>query len=459
MPKITTRAGLNVGVELTVDESARTIALNVAGNLIAKDGATMRAVYSKLIDLWATATYQDSPFPMYAIDQRSGQFQIGFDGAKFNNWSWANDATRSYIRDSGWDEFTPTAPGADGTALSGTTKRQYVGAIALASGFPAGAQFYYQKTAIGAAINFTYNDAPNEGVQVFGDATNGNFDNRAFFKIFCREYNYSYDDSVLADISETATGAYKIQLPVSVSGETKITANDAAMTGAPYSGITVEYFAADQNRLIGGTNRQFRRIVQGNGATLEQIYTKLQFLLRQNVDIDSGAGTVTGKTADQLCYFIGDTLYTTLSVYIDGVLPADSNRIVFLDQVGVARTNPFAASGSLSFNSPLIGAGSSYRMFFTAVPGAGNDWGEAAAVTVNDATGTPITGVITAGSLSFSFDYDGNVQAGRTAGADASVELIAIRPSTGKYVRVTGTLTRSKSIVISAVAEQDRAYI
>jgi hypothetical protein len=459
MPKITTRAGLNVGTELTVDEAARTITLNVAGNLVAKDGATWRALYSKLVELWNTAAYQDSPFPAYAIDARSGQFQIGFDGAKYNNWRFANDTTRSYLRDGGWDEFTPTTPGADGTSSTGTLARQYVGVVALASGFPAGAQFYYQRASGGTAANFTYADAPNEGIQVFGDATNGNFDSRTFFKLFCREYQYTYDDAVLGDIGETSTGAFKISMPISVASDLKIAANDAGMSGAPYSAITATYFGADQPRVIGGSTYQFRKIIDGNNATLEQIYTKVQFLLRQAGDIDNGAGTVTGKTADQLCYFVGDTLYTTQGVFIDNILPADSNRIVFVDQSGVQRTNPYSAAGTLNFNSFLVGAGSSYRLFFTAVPGAGNDWGESGAITVNNAAGTPIAGTISATSISFDFDYDGNVQGGRTPGLDAAVELIAIRPGTGKYVRASGTLTRSKGIVLSAVAEQDRAYI
>ena len=37
MAKITSKALLNVGTELTIDETARTFTLNVAGNLIAKE--------------------------------------------------------------------------------------------------------------------------------------------------------------------------------------------------------------------------------------------------------------------------------------------------------------------------------------------------------------------------------------------------------------------------------------
>ena len=109
-------------------------------------------------------------------------------------------------------------------------------------------------------------------------------------------------------------------------------------------------------------------------------------------------------------------------------------------------------------NGYLIGAGSSYRMLFTAPPGAGNDYGESGAITVNDASGTPITGSISSSSIAFTYDYDGNVQGGFTGGTDRAVTIIGIRPGSGKFVVATGTLTRSKAIALSLVAEQDRVY-
>lgn len=458
MAKITSRALINVGTELTIDEPNRTFTLNVAGNLVAKDGVTLQALYSKFVDLWNTSTYQDSPFPMYTIDARSGQFQFGTDGQTFSGWKPANDATRQMLRDGGWSEYAATSALPAITA-TGTLTREYVGLVALASGFPAGAQFYYQKSGGGAAANFTFVDSPNEGIQVFGDATNGNFDNRTFFKLFCREQGYTFDDAILSDVGETGTGAFKVSLPIAVGSDLKITDADGAMTGAPYSGITVTFYGTDQNRLIGGVNYPFRKIIEGNSATLEQIYTKVQYLLRQNSDIDSGAGTVTGKTADALCFFVGDTLQTTTGVYVDNIQVADSNRIIFKDQNGVDRTNPYQATGTIAFNSFLVGAGSSYRMFFSAPPGASNDYGETGAITVNDASGSPITGTVSAASVAFTYDYDGNAQGGATPGTDRAVTVVAVRPGFGKYVVATGTLTRSKGISLSLVAEQDRAYV
>lgn len=450
MAKITDPDLLVVGTELTIDTSEKTITLNATGNLVAKDGVSLQALYSKLIELWTTSTYNKYPFPLYTIDSRSGQFQWGTDGASYNGWKLANDASRQMVRDAGWSEYSN----------AGVLNRQYVGMIGLASGFPAGAQFYYQKASGGAATNFTFTDAPNEAIQVFGDASNGNFDNRTYFKMFCRESAYTYDDAVLGDVGETGTGAFKICLPISVGSDLKITAADGAMSGAPYSSITVEYFGVDQNRTIGGSSYPFRIIINGTNATAEQIYTKIQYLLRQTGDIDSGGGTIAGKTANSLLYFVGSTLYTTQGVFIDNYNTNDINRIVFMDQNSVNRTFPYTASGTLNFNSFLTSGGTGYyRMYFTTLPGDNNDYGESSAVTVEDATPVAIAGTITSGAINFTFAYDSNTQGGRTAATDAAVTIVAGNVGVAKPVVTTYTITRSTGQSISLVAEQDRGYL
>lgn len=449
MAKIIDPDLLVVGTNLTVNTATRKITLTAAGSLVAKDGVTLQALYSKLVELWTTSAYNKYPFPMYTIDARSGQFQVGTDGSSSNGWTFFDDTTRQMLRDAGWSEFD----------ASGDLNRQYVGIVGLASGFPAGAQFFYQRALGGAAYDFTFTDAPNQGVQVFGDAANGDFDDRSYFKIYCREPSYTYDDAVLADVGETQTGAFKVSLPVSVSADLKVTADDATVAAdAPYTAINATYFGSDQNKPIGAGSYPFRVVVDGAGASLEQIYTKLQYLLRQTGDIDAGAGTVEGKTATQLAYFVGDTLYTTQGVFIENLDANDTNRVVFIDQNGLARAYPFASAGTLTFNSFLQGAGSYFRMYFTALPGADDDFGESGAVTVEDATPADIAGSIGGGSVGFTFDYDGNVQGGRTAGVDAAVTVVAGRPGFAKPVVATGVITRSKGISIALVAEQDRGY-
>jgi len=448
MAKITDPDLIAVGTELTIDTSARTFTLNVAGNLVAKDGVTLQALYSKFIELWDDSTYNRFPFPIYAIDARSGQFIIGFDGANYSGWKPANDATRSYLRDAGWSEYNS----------SGVLNRQYVGVVSLGD-LNSGAQPYYQRVSGGSPINFGYTDEVNEAAQVYGDASNGNFDSRTYFRTFAREAGKTYDDATLTDIGETATGAFKLQFPLSNTDDTKIQASDVDVAAnAPYTGITVTYYNSDQNRTIGGVSYPFRIIIDGNGASAEDIYTKIQYLLRQNSDIDSGAGSVTGKTANALLNFVGDTLYTTTGVYIDDFDADDTNRLVFTDKNGVERTFPFTASGTLLFNSFLTSGGTGYyRMYFTDLAGS-NDYGATGAITVQDASSADIAGTISGASIAFTFDYDGNVQGSRTAGTDAQVTVVAGNPGTGKPTVTTATITRATGQNISLVAEQDRAY-
>lgn len=462
MAKITSKALLNVGTELTIDEPGRVITLNAAGNLTAKDGVTLQALYSKLVDLWATATYQDSPFPMYAIDALSGQFQIGTDGATFSGWKFSDtdsNATRNMLRDGGWSEWS----------AAGVKLQEFAGFIGLGSITPATTvQPYYHLASGDAPVDFPFTDQFNVGVKVFGDATHGNFDKRTYAKTFCREYGKKFKSSVLADTGATTTGANKQNFLVSNEDDLKITTllgsvaatGDAAMSGAPYNGITVAYNTAAVSRTIAGVARDFKIIIEGNGGTLEQIYAKVQYMLRQNSDINTGgtAGTKIGKIQDDLLKFVGDTLVTSQSVYIDDVLSADSNRVEFYDDSNTLRTNLYTAAGTMAFNSALQGAGSSYRLMFTAPPGGGNDYGESGAVTVNNAAGTPITGTISAATINFDYDYDGNVQGGYAGGTDRPVTLIGIRPGYGKFAVATGTLTRSKTIALSLVAEADRVY-
>ena len=99
MAKIISRTQLNAGTEIVVDTSAKTVQLVAAGNLVAKDGVTLQAVYSKLMDLWNTATYNDYDFPMYAKDVLAGEYTIGYNGFSYNGWTWYDDTTRSYIRE------------------------------------------------------------------------------------------------------------------------------------------------------------------------------------------------------------------------------------------------------------------------------------------------------------------------------------------------------------------------
>ena len=449
MAKITDPDQLVVGTELTVNTAAKTFRLNVAGNYVAKDGVSAQALYSKFVELWTTSNYNKYPFPGYVIgDPRAGMFAWGFDGASYNGWAPADAATRQGLRDAGWAEY----------AANGALTRQHVGVVSLGN-LSANAQPYYQLTATGAPANTTFTDEVNEGLQVFGDAGNGGFDSRTFFKLYCREYGQKYAEASLTSIGESSSGPWKIGLPLTNEADIKILANDATVsTNTPYTNVSITFYGADQNRSIGGSNYPFTIIIDGASANAEAIYTKVQYLLRQSSDIDAGANTTTGKTCVPLLYFVGDTLYTTNGVFIDNYNSNDINRITFYDKNGVARTFPYTAAGTINFNSFLTANNSGYyRMYFTTNPGG--DYGTANAQTVNDSANVAITGTITGASIAFTFAYDTNNQGGRTPATPAGVTVVAGNPGKAKPVVASATITRATGQAITLTAEQDRGYV
>ena len=439
---------LIVGTNLSFDTGAKTFALSVGGSLVAKDGVDANAIWSKFVDLWATATYKPYPFPMNKIDNRSGQYVFGRDpGGKYNDWKPSNDATRQMIRNGGWNEYS----------AAGVLNRVYFGAV-LQGSISSGSQCYYQRATGGAALNYTFTDLPNEAVQVYGDASNGNFDNRTYFKSFNRTYGYTFDDVSLTDISESATGPYKLPFGINTSADSNLTADDTAVLGSPYSGCTIKYDTAVTNIAIGGGSYPFKKHITHTAMTRYQIYTKMQYLLRQNSDINTGGtgGTINGKTADQICWFVGPTLYSrAFFTPID----ADLNDIVFIDDNGVEREFPYASAGTLNFNSNLTSGGTGYyTLYYTTTPG-GDDFGEGTAVIVKDKANADITGTISGASISFNFDFTNNTQGGYAGSTNRDVTLVWGNPGVAKPGVSTGQITESKGISISAVAEADPSYL
>jgi hypothetical protein len=313
-----------------------------------------------------------------------------------------------------------------------------------------------------------------------------------------------FDQAYTRDVDSTTDRNFGVVVDVgthsgvdgscSASGNTFTTA-EGGITGANYTGgtLTIHEGANAGTYTISGTptatvvtiTTTFPSTVANQSftlqratpitATAEQIYTKVQYLLRQAADIDSTDQSVTGKTADQLMHFVGDTLVCGRDaagnapsnpngggsgVVIEGFSATDTNRITFYDNTNTARTYPFVASLTINFGANLQGdASAKYWVYFTTLPGAGNDYGEAGALIVDDNAGADMAGDVGgAPSIVKSFNYDGNVQGGRTAGTDADITVVGIGLATGQYVKATATIARSVSNSVSLVASLERQY-
>jgi hypothetical protein len=281
----------------------------------------------------------------------------------------------------------------------------------------------------------------------------------------------------LTDIGVSSLVGQAYRFPLATRPDTRVTHSDVQIDAnsgevadvAPYDGMSITYYAVAEVRSIGGVSRSFGIIIDGNGGTAEEIYEFVQWSLRRDVDIDAGAGSVIGQTADALLQFVGDTLYTLnatnalgggAGVFIDNFDASDTNRLVFLDNSAVERTFPFLATLRLNFGANLVAdPAAKYWVYFATLPGGGNDYGEAGAQLVDDADGIDMTGNVSGNtSITHTFAYESNVQGGRTANTDADVVVVVIGQDVAQYARAEVTIERATTNSVTVASALERTY-
>lgn len=432
MSKITDPDLLSQGVEVVFNTTAKTIQLIVTGNLTT-DGVSLQCLYSFAKEEWhSDAGLFAHLFPFEALGEEKFEIKYG--------WSFADQTTIGLIRDAGFAVLNG----------DGSPAEMYICVITLGT-IGSTDQVYYQQQIGGTATNIVLPGVVNQCVKVFGDASHGNIDQRDYLKLFVREEGKTYAQTSHIDIGVTQFTYQAYRFGLQNQSDQKVTHNDAAVS--LYTGITATWYGSAQLRDIGGTDYSFDVIIDAGNHPAEEVYEYIQYLLRQAADIDSGAGSVTGLTADSLLKFNGETLLTSAGVYIDNFNATDTNRIEFTDLTSTGRTFPFVAAGNIAFNDNLVSSASSlYRMYIA------ETFGSASPVIVQDAGGSPIEGAISSATTSFTFDYDGNAQNGRTPGTDMNIKLVAIGTDKGQYTHLDGKIVKSTANAYSFVSALERVY-
>ena len=519
--------------EIVVNTTSKTISLKVTGNLT-NNGATIKAVYSKLKDAWRTSsTLIKFPFPMGPITDE--QFEL------VNGWNWdkvntsgtdgASLNTVELLRTGGWSVVN----------TSGLITEQWAGVITLGSLGDTDQVYYQQVGATEASVNFKLTGKVNQAIQIINDP-NGDgsyadgYDRRSYFKIFVREWQKIYAQSEIGDIGVSTLSYQAYRYPLTNSADLKVTHTeiqiDANSDGVPdvgvYANVNITYLrdangdvynvignfapatvysigdvvkdtgnnrwykcilgytstatlpsanatnwaAYEGERLIGTTYYPFTVIIDGDttvgptvsgSARTTEIYEAVQYKLRQSNDIDASSGSVTGKTASGLLRFVGDTLVTSAGVYVDSFNTQDTNSITMTDALGTARNFPYVAALTVNFGTNLQNDQySKYWVFFTNA--GGNLFGTSNAIIVQDNDDIDMTGDVNPAwptkrsFVSHSFDYDNNVQGGRTGGTDAAITVVGIGLSTGQYVSATGNIAKSTANSVTLTASLERNY-
>lgn len=223
-------------------------------------------------------------------------------------------------------------------------------------------------------------------------------DNRNALTLFIREgfsvaldpdSGKTYAQADLADIGVTAVQNQVYRFPLANSADLKVLNSDATVsTRSPT--VSISYFGTPQ--VISGFNADalstqspqtgaaFGVVIDAKGLSLEFVYEYVQYQLRQAADINDnilspGNDIVTGRTADELLEFVGDSLGTLAAtnpsgggtgVAVINYSAADTNRLSQVDNDGLTRSFPFVAAGVISFNENLqndVGP-ATFTMFF-----------------------------------------------------------------------------------------------
>lgn len=398
MAKITTYTDLNDGTEFTIDLSASTLALAVAGNL-SNDGVTGQSVFSACEDLWKTgATHNRYRFPFgQAVGELAESIEL------WGGWANLNATTLNLIRDSGV-RFR-SGYGAAATVTDEWCCIVQSGTFGLASTQP-----YVLLDTDTAPTNLNYTGEFNELVKIFNSSGD---DDRGSLKIYAREegYTYSYYDlNTSQEVTTLLPVSYLIPMNTEVDGNWGTTdANVAA--DAPYTGIVVyttldgsgfeawanstvyaanavvsdggrwyitalggtssgtgvgddtgvtDWTAFSGEREIDGTYYAFNILIDGNNATKQQIWEKHQYNLRQTSDIDQHASiSQRGDTATDKLSWEGTTLVTAQGVYVDNFQAAEGSEYIFTDVNGGRQSIP----PTVIFSAPNIIDDSRIRLY------------------------------------------------------------------------------------------------
>jgi hypothetical protein len=218
---------------------------------------------------------------------------------------------------------------------------------------------------------------------------------RYFDQAFTRTVDISRSFGIVIDV-----GTFSIVDGATTASDTTVTTVEAGIPVTTYDGGTLtihegadagtytiatatggNIFLADSPGLTATASNISMTLQRATPvtATLQQIYEKVQWSLRQQSDIDQTDQIITGNTADDLLVFVGSNLQTGQTipsnangggsgVIIEGFDANDTNDLTFTDNAGVKTiTFPFVAAGNITFNQLLVDdAGpAEYTMFYT----------------------------------------------------------------------------------------------
>ena len=514
MAKLVDPDSLNQGVEVVINTSAKTIQLLVAGNLNnanpgSSSGVTLQCVYSFLKEEWKTdALLNKFKFPLKMFTKTDGIF--------INGWTWADATTRNLIRDAGWEEITgakyagiislgnfdattdqawyQNTPGYNQGTINFNKTGNLNEAISI-SGYTVFLKNFLRirpklyaeydlltEQTISALEPVLYKLPLSNSTDLKIVTADANIDSDAPYTSMNLNYLKGKGFTTWANTTPYVAGSV---VKDNITGRWKFSANGGTSNGTSTAndiGVT-DWQTYDGEQQIGSTYYAFNRVLMANNGTDGQCYNWAQRQLRKTTDINANNSprvgqrlglSQNGTVAELLVEYVGDTLKTKPGLIISGFNSNSTNSMKFRDitvdggGVGVStflpvtsteRAYPFVAAGNINFSSNLVSepdVDTKYAMYFTV--NSGGNFDSSGAIIVKNNAGALISGLVTAASIAFDFDYDNNVQGIRTSGTDAFVSVVAQGLAGATWVVANSTITRSTGQSITVNADDERNY-
>lgn len=459
-----------------VDELATvpTIGANPLTNF---DGITMRALY-----LFENSRRRvDETLRNY---KRYIKGSYRFAGAfNFVNGKKLRSADRAKIRGSGFIEFAEVGDGET------TKNRIYHGVLSLVDIQATTVPYWALVTATdettlqaAAWSNFIRVGDINEVVQVFGSTANGDagagdFDYTArqlVVRVRSWGYNPGETTSVLSGITEFSgfSGGYGVGEslnPANAYSLADVAGGVAGIAGsriAPWTGMSLEKLAAPQVESgFNESNGNFTWVLNNTlGGTVQQCAAFLDAMSIASGDVDSGTGAYTG-TKGRVWYArnaAGKVVTNSIGgagLFIEGLSTAEKQNVIMTDNAGATKTYPFFPELQIDPGATAIADTNAWFHVFY-VDGAGSlDYDTSTAVAVNDSSGNPIKGNVSAlqvgGKISRAYAYDTNTQAGLSAGVDKAMVCIVEGDGGAGQAITYFTMTRSTTVPVTCAPTAD----
>lgn len=350
-------------------------------------------------------------------------------------------------------------------AASGTINRIYFGPRSLGN-IEATSQPYYQLSAGGAPVNFSYQGPIDEPIQVFGttangDAGAGDFDSRTYLAVNIRTFGKNYDRKTLVDSgipimdgfsagfalgesNHLTTGAFSL---ADVYGGSKI---------APWTGMTLEKLAVAQTEtgLNEGSGDFTWTLNNTGGGSLAQCVAFLDALAQTDDDIDTGTGTTNGKRVNTWYSYNATGQIVTRSgadvkgLMIENLPGGDQQKIVLTTDAATTRTYPFFPEITISVGANAKADANAWvHAYFKDGPGA-NDFGTTNAITVRDKNNVEIKGLVGGADKVFLFPYDTDTLGG-SAGTDKTIVIEVEGNGIATAAKSELLITRTQNISVS----------